>query len=260
MNPNLGLAQQGLKKLVNGDTRRLSGALQSQQIGKASLDEIKQVLRYVMVKLGLRERNWPEDDEKTILLRHVIENYFAHTLDEIILAFDMAMMGKLGVESKCYENFSCEYFTGIMNAYRAWAKEEYKQIPAPPIVMIEHKEDLSDMAMREWLEEVVGRVKTGKITLETVEFMPPQLYDYLSNIGEISASNAEKREYLQKAVAWRAAWLQEEADKKNSIDTLRALQEFRDMRNQGYFMGDEIDRLKTLAKKLLFFDFIQKNE
>lgn len=244
---------------MSGDTQMLFGALQAKKVAEASLEEIRQILRYVMVKLGLREKNWPEDDEKIILLRHVIQNFASHTLDEIILAFDMAMMGKLGVESKCYENFSCDYFSGIMNAYRAWAREEYKQIPQPPPPMIDNKEDLSDAAKGEWLAEIVQRVKAGKITLETVEFMPPMLFEYLEKRGEITMPIEENHEYLQKAVAYRSVELQKKAEKRNSIDAFRELQEFRSMRERGYFTGNEIDRIKGLAKKLLFFDHVLKN-
>lgn len=243
---------------MNGDAQMLFGALQAKKVRDASLEEIRQVLRYVMVKLGLREKNWPEDDEKTILLRHVIQNFASHTLDEIILAFDMAMMGKLGVESKCYENFSCDYFSGIMNAYRCWAREEYKQIPQLP-PMIEQKEDISDTAKAEWLAEVVQRVKSGKITLETIEFMPPMLFEYLEKRGEIIVPIEENHEYLQKAVAYRAGELQKLAEKRSSIDVYRELQEFRSMREQGYFTGNEIERIKGLAKKLLFFDHVLNN-
>ncbi len=44
----------------------------------------------------------------------------------------MAITRKLDVEAKCYENFSVAYFVSIMEAYREWAKEQIKQLPAPP--------------------------------------------------------------------------------------------------------------------------------
>jgi hypothetical protein len=46
----------------------------------------------------------------------------------------MAIQHKLNLEAKdipCYANFSPAYFTAIMEAYREWAKEQIKQLPAP---------------------------------------------------------------------------------------------------------------------------------
>lgn len=39
----------------------------------------------------------------------------------------MAIDGKLSVDAKCYENFSCAYFSEIMNAYRLWSSQEIKE-------------------------------------------------------------------------------------------------------------------------------------
>lgn len=80
-----------------------------------------------MVKVGLRATNFPNALEKEILLKHIQENYGGHTVAEIRLAFEMAIAGKLEVDANCYENFSCLYFSNVMNAYRKWAKEEYKE-------------------------------------------------------------------------------------------------------------------------------------
>jgi hypothetical protein len=93
-----------------------------------------------MVKLGLRAQNLPNDLEKLVLVQHIQENFGGNNLDEIRLAFDMAIAGKLDLKSdevKCYENFSCVYFSLIMNAYRKWSAEEYRQVamkvePLPP--------------------------------------------------------------------------------------------------------------------------------
>lgn len=82
----------------------------------------------VMVKIGLRSLNWPADEEKIILIQHIRENFGGHHLAEINLAFDMAIAGSLDAEANCYENFSCLYFSGIMNAYRKWSREEYRNV------------------------------------------------------------------------------------------------------------------------------------
>lgn len=91
-----------------------------------------EVLRYVMVLIGLRAQNYPDKIETQILVNFITKHYGGHTPAEIKLAFEMAITRKLDIEAKCYENFSVAYFVSIMEAYREWAKEQIKQLPAPP--------------------------------------------------------------------------------------------------------------------------------
>lgn len=125
-----GLLRQESKPQESGS---LEIALKGDKIIVSDTERIKEVLRLVMIKLGLRAQNWPTDEEKFVLINHVIKDYGGHTCEEILLAFDMAISGKLDVEVNCYENFSCLYFSAIMNTYRGWAKDEVKQLPAPKI-------------------------------------------------------------------------------------------------------------------------------
>lgn len=70
----------------------------------------------------------PTQEEFDFLKIFILRNYPGHTVDEIRLAFDLAIAGKLDVDAKCYENFSCEYFGRIMTAYRKWASNEAKNL------------------------------------------------------------------------------------------------------------------------------------
>jgi hypothetical protein len=124
------LAPQELKPLKNGDVDIFKRSLLSYQIKNSSENDLKSVLRQVMLKVGLRAANLPNDEEKQILLAFINQNYGNHTTGEIILAFDLAIAGKLDLkEVNCYENFSCLYFALIMNAYRKWASVQVRYIP-----------------------------------------------------------------------------------------------------------------------------------
>lgn len=105
-------------------------AIQSTKIAAINdLQPIREALRYCMVLVGVRSQNLPGEAEKAVLFNHIIQNYGGHTPEEIRLAFEMAVSGKLGLpldEVKCYENFSPLYFSTIMAAYRDWAKQEYQ--------------------------------------------------------------------------------------------------------------------------------------
>lgn len=117
---------------ATGEEKKFAIAIREPRINQGTLEELKQVLKYVMVLVGLRAQNYPNEIEKQILLNFVIEHYGGHTETEIKLAFEMAITRKLDVDPTCYENFSVAYFAQIMEAYRSWARDQYKQLPAPP--------------------------------------------------------------------------------------------------------------------------------
>lgn len=123
--------KQESKKPLTGDERKFEVALAEPKIILSERERLLEVLRYVMVLIGLRAQNYPDEIETQILLNFITENYGGHTPAEIKLAFEMAITRKLEVDAKCYENFSVAYFVSIMEAYREWAKEQIKQLPAP---------------------------------------------------------------------------------------------------------------------------------
>lgn len=84
-----------------------------------------------MMKIGLRSSNWPSDAETQLLIQHIVFNYSNHTLEEVKLGFDLAIAGLLNVDANCYENFSCLYFSSVMNAFRVWAGQTHKQNVKP---------------------------------------------------------------------------------------------------------------------------------
>ena len=73
------------------------------------------------MKIGLRAANFPKGEEKMLLLQHVFENFGENRTDEIRLAFDWGIEGRLDEDINCFENFSCLYFTRIMRAYNRLA-------------------------------------------------------------------------------------------------------------------------------------------
>jgi hypothetical protein len=224
---NLAPATQESKPPVTGEESQLVAAVQSLSITRAPLEELKEVLRLVMVKLGLRAANWPNEAEKELLIHHILTNYGNHTAKEILLAFEMAIAGNLDADATTYENFSCQYFSSIMNAYRNWAKEAYKQ-NVKEVPMIEHKEDLSDKAMQDWYESTAAQLRAQQITYD---HLPVMIYDWLDKKGEIRLDNKKKFAYM------------DEAAKRIEIEGGAA----------------EMEKVKTLAKKLVLNDYILKN-
>jgi hypothetical protein len=127
--------------------------------------DLRNALKFAMLKVGLRGKNFPKGIDKSLLLTHIFEHYGNHTPDEIRLAFDMAVAGKLSVEVNCYENFSCLYFSNVMNAYREWAKEVYEQYTKKEVPQIENKPDLEQIEReyQEFLKTDLGKQLNPKL-------------------------------------------------------------------------------------------------
>lgn len=71
--------------------------------------------------------------------------------------------------------------------------EEHAKKPA----MIEQKEDLNDVTMQSWYDDVAEKLVNEKVS---VAFLPPMLYDWLDAKGKISLTVEKKKAYINEAV------------------------------------------------------------
>ena len=117
------------KPYESGSTVTILKAQSKIPIRRRSEEDLKEVLRYVMVLVGLRGNNMPTDEEKYVILNFIRLNFGNQTPEEIRLAFEYAISGKFEIDAKCYENFSCEYFGRIMKAYIDFSRNEVKVKP-----------------------------------------------------------------------------------------------------------------------------------
>ena len=150
-------------------------------------NDLKQVLRMAMLMVGLRGANMPTDEEKFVLLAFIKSNYGNQTPEEIAIAFEYAVAGKLNTDCKCYENFSCEYFGRIMNAYIEYARQETKLVKRPEIE--EKKPMPSDAELKELaiynVNAYVAKIKSLDATGGKFDWPKglAHLYDYLVKFG-----------------------------------------------------------------------------
>jgi len=80
----------------------------------------------------------------------------------------MALSAKLGLDIgdvKCYESFSCAYFSTIMNAYRTWAaqveRQKEKEVVPEPKVYTQEEIDQIEKEYQEFLKTPLAK-KLGK--------------------------------------------------------------------------------------------------
>ena len=60
------------KPCVTGEEDAFTKALQQQPINKSTVEDLKQVLKLAMIKVGIRANNLPNDVEKGVLIEHII--------------------------------------------------------------------------------------------------------------------------------------------------------------------------------------------
>lgn len=221
---------------------------------------MKDILRFVMIKVGLRAQNWPDDVEKAVLLEHIVTHFGGHTHEEIKLAFDMAVMEKLvdeegePVSGNCFENFSCAFFSKIMNSYRLWASETFKTISKEKTTMQPEPEvSMDDITMKDWWADVEKKVNDGYST----HLLPPMLYDWAERKNVLKFLKT-KKEYFETAIEYRFAELVLEHEKILSQKTKDHIALFVEMRGSKSYSKSEYEILKSIAKRFVLHDMMKK--
>ena len=198
-NRNSELQQPEWKPLRSGNVTAdvIIQARSTQSLRLRHEEDIKQVLRYAMVLVGLRGNNMPTEEEKFVLLNFIRSNFGNQTPEEIKLAFDWAVSGKLNVDAKCYENFSCEYFGRIMKAYIDYARQETITVPQVEEVVkeIPSDADLKIAAINSanmYAQEMI-RCHERNIKMNWIAGGLHVLYDYIVKFGIYEASLEDKQ-------------------------------------------------------------------
>lgn len=246
------------KTLKTGE-EKFEVAIQGERIINSPVESLKEVLRVAMLKLGIRGHNLPTDEEKYILLQHISENYGNHTPAEIGLAFELALAGKLEIEVsevKAYENFSCLYFSIIMNAYRNWTTPHYYKISAKKKRLelpYEMRTDLTKDEMNQWINEWD---KAKFDSLISPHYIPVIFYEWLISTKAIELTKEEKIEYVQKAISiqeqhYYSLFISSTANQRDYDNFITQKKD-----NNFDYLNDS--RIQNIAKKLVVYDYFKK--
>lgn len=87
------------------------------ELGQNAPVEIKKLLGQLFILTGLRKENFPDELQTGILIQFIFEDLGQYTLEEIKLAFRMAVKGDLNVEANHYQSFSAPYIASIVSGY-----------------------------------------------------------------------------------------------------------------------------------------------
>jgi hypothetical protein len=184
-----------------------------------------------------------------MLCSYLLSNYSQKTLDELYLAFDLAVKDQLEYDLKVYDAFTIPILNGVMGAYKKWIYNESLKVqkPAelPPILQVTHEDKIKECD--EWEQK-----KDIKLSL-----IPLYLYDWFVVTGRIDLTNEEKKVIYQKAAEYRLSQLQNETelDRTNRHE----YKSFNQLLIDGIqnIKGVEQDRLRNLAKKIAVFEYLK---
>jgi len=231
---------QELTLFVSGEANKFIKAVKYPVIKHDTQEHLKEVLRLIMVKIGLRAANFPNEIEKAVLLSHIVTEYGNHTCEEIKLAFDLAIAAKLDVkEVSCYENFSCLYFSTIMNAYRLWAKEQAAQIKNEPVK--EEKKEFTEEDKKEWIAEL--KAKENLVLAE----IPDLFYGWMNLTNE--------KDYYERSMNYCRHQIAE--DNTSFAYKKTQLAEFKRQEEEGFEGAFKILIINT-AKKMAVFHSLKE--
>lgn len=101
--------------------RQISECFVGEKLANVSTTELKQCLGYVFQLIGLTK--YPENEEYIIIDEYIRTTYPFFTINELRIAFKLAVQGKLECQIEHFERFSPKYISNILNAYKAKANE-----------------------------------------------------------------------------------------------------------------------------------------
>lgn len=252
---NLAQAKQDNKpiEIIDLNVHRVDGAFKSKKIKDCTWEEeIKPKLTLIYSMVGLRSHHYPVGQEKQDLNDYLVLKYGEKTLDELILAFDLAINHELDLKSdeiKVYDQFTISYLANIMSAYKKWLFVTVNNKKTTRIEMTEEKVEVTDEERKEWVNDWVQK------EIIDVELIPLLFYEYLNRMGELKINPSNKWEYVAKATTKVKSKLIIEMDTCKTNNTYIAFKEFERMEEHG-FTGYMKGRILDMAKRLAIHDYL----
>jgi len=173
--------------IPNGTTD-IVNILLSKKIADASDGEIQNQLLKVFILVGLRMQHYPDKLHNQFLINYIRKEYAHKTLDELQLAFELAIKQQLDIDDcKVYDNFSIEYLVRIMNGYRLWLIAENKKL----VKMDDIEVDVI-VTERDKLNDIDTYLNRYDLHLRNLYFIPLYIYQYMIELKLLSQSDKQK--------------------------------------------------------------------
>ena len=137
--------------LIEQDDLPIIEAFRGDKLNLVSPVTLRENLAYIFTLIGLTRL--PDVVELEVIEDFIRTTYPFFTIQEMRIAFKMAVQGKFDCNIEHYEKFSPKYISGIMNAYKAKANQVRKNIPTPPDPPAKQltDEEIVEFTKNDWL-------------------------------------------------------------------------------------------------------------
>ena len=137
--------------LIEQDDLPIIEAFKGDKLNLVSPVTLRENLAYIFTLIGLTRL--PDVVELEVIEDFIRTTYPFFTIQEMRIAFKMAVQGKFDCNIEHYEKFSPKYISGIMNAYKAKANQVRKNIPPPPDPPAKQltDEEIVEFTKNDWL-------------------------------------------------------------------------------------------------------------
>ena len=238
---NLALAKTDLNLNINKMLKIADKESIRQEIGKN--------IAIVITDLGVK--TMPDKYAQKRIIYYLLSYYKDFSIEEIRLAFELAIVGKLEVEIEHYQSFDIKYLSKILNAYRKYRNEKNIRIRAKQ--KQESKEPTAE-------EIKTSKIKYLKILSKTYEnyrntgtlnrFIHWVAYNQLIEIQVLEISENYWTELIQRAeIIYKI-----ELSKSKKQEHKEILKYFEIVK---YIYPYELSRIRNIAKKLAIQDFFE---
>ena len=179
--------------LIANEDLPIVEAFKGDKLNLVSSVTLKENLAYIFTLIGLTR--FPDKLEMEVIEDYIRTTYPYFTVQEMRIAFKMAVQGRFDCNTDHYEKFSPKYISQIMNAYKTKANEIRRNIPPPPEPPIKQltEEEIVEFTKNEWLtgkREDFNRVfnadKVFSILLKQgkLKFTPEQILETIKVVRE----------------------------------------------------------------------------
>jgi hypothetical protein len=156
--------------------------------------------------VGLRGKNMPTEVESKILFQKIREYYPHKKLDELVLAFDLAIQKKINAEVNVYDQFTLPYLTEIMDKYRVYVNEMAKDMPVEVPKQITYK--ISN-------EEKMLDIEEFRMQQVAFGMIPTYIYQWIIDLQLFEPTEEQRIEMYRRALLMREKELRTEAENGN---------------------------------------------
>ena len=137
--------------LIEQDDIPIIEAFKGDKLNLISPITLRENLAYIFTLIGLTRL--PDVVELEVIEDFIRTTYPFFTIQEMRIAFKMAVQGKFDCNIEHYEKFSPKYISGIMNAYKAKANQVRKNIPPPheqPVKQLT-EDEIVEFTKNDWI-------------------------------------------------------------------------------------------------------------